>query len=281
MDDLNFYQGNTNLLKNIKEGSDGLTLQDIQLKEIRNRLAEFFNIKNIHFLLGSGTSCNAIPNMKGLFREVLKTQINKKNSIPKNEYHEEIWREFKSIHKRSRDKGNLEEILGILYSNRIYLDNYTDKERELKICAELIKSIECIIFNKINIGFDSEEAKKVLLSYQTFYQKLALRNKDLSRLNIFTTNNDLFNETALDSLNIHYINGFGGGINKFFNPALFNYSFSKRMDTSIEKYEPVENMVNLYKIHGSVNWMEDGSNSNTFFKIREISYPEKLVIQRN
>lgn len=43
------------------------------------------------------------------------------------------------------------------------------------------------------------------------------------------------------------------------------------MDTSIEKYEPVENMVNLYKIHGSVNWIEDNSNVLTFFKIREVS----------
>lgn len=276
MGDFNFYQGTTNLLKDIKEVSDLLTPQDMQLKEIQNRLVEFFNIKNIHFLFGSGTSCNAIPNMKGLFKEVLKTLINQKNSLPRNEFYEEIWREFKSIHHRSRDKGNLEEILGILYSNRTYLDNYSDKEKEFKICIELIKSIEYIIFTKINIEFDTEEAKRVLVNYQTFYQKLALRNKDLSRLNIFTTNNDLFNETALDSLNIHYLNGFGGGINKFFNPALFNYTFSKRMDTSIEKYEPVENMVNLYKIHGSINWIEDSSNINTFFKIREVSYPEKL-----
>lgn len=52
------------------------------------------------------------------------------------------------------------------------------------------------------------------------------------------------------------------------------------MDTSIEKYEPVENMVNLYKIHGSVNWIEDNSNVNTFFKIREVSYPEKLKAKK-
>ena len=62
------------------------------------------------------------------------------------------------------------------------------------------------------------------------------------------------------------MNGFGGGLNKFFNPALFNYTYSKRMDTSIEKYEPVENVVNLYKLHGSVNWIEDDSNQNTFFQ---------------
>ncbi len=53
------------------------------------------------------------------------------------------------------------------------------------------------------------------------------------------------------------------------------------MDTSIEKYEPVENMVNLYKIHGSVNWIEDNSNVNTFFKIREVSYPERLKAKKN
>ena len=136
--------------------------------------------------------------------------------------------------------------------------------------------IEDTIFRKINVDLKTSGSKVVLETYKKFYNKLALRNKDLSRLNIFTTNNDLFNETALDSLNIHYINGFGGGLNKFFNPALFNYTFSKRMDTSIEKFEPIENMVNLYKIHGSVSWIEDNSNTNTFFKIREIGFPEKL-----
>lgn len=112
--------------------------------------------------------------------------------------------------------------------------------------------------------------------------KIALRNKDLSRIRVFTTNNDLFNETALDSLNIHYINGFGGGLRKYFNPALFNYTWSKRMDTSIDKYEPVENMVYLYKIHGSINWQETEHKMNNYFNIEELSpqqlSPEKSVL---
>lgn len=48
-----------------------------------------------------------------------------------------------------------------------------------------------------------------------------MRNKDLSRIRVFTTNNDLFNETALDSLNIHYINGFSGGLRRF---SILHYS---------------------------------------------------------
>ena len=63
---MNFYQGTTDLLKDIKKEADG-DIQELQLQEIKSRLVEFFNIKNIHFLFGSGTSCNAIPNMKGLF----------------------------------------------------------------------------------------------------------------------------------------------------------------------------------------------------------------------
>jgi hypothetical protein len=47
------------------------------------------------------------------------------------------------------------------------------------------------------------------------------------------------------------------------------------MDTSIEKFEPVENMIYLYKLHGSINWIEDKESINTFFKITEINNPSK------
>jgi hypothetical protein len=47
------------------------------------------------------------------------------------------------------------------------------------------------------------------------------------------------------------------------------------MDTSIEKFEPVENMVYLYKLHGSINWIEDVENKNKFFKTKEIYEPSK------
>lgn len=42
------------------------------------------------------------------------------------------------------------------------------------------------------------------------------------------------------------------------------------MDTSIDKYEPVENMVYLYKIHGSVNWRETKDTRNNYFEIEEV-----------
>ena len=66
----------------------------------------------------------------------------------------------------------------------------------------MIDRVEKHIFTEINIRFGSEDAQEVLEYYKTFYQKLALRSKDNSRIRVFTTNNDLFNETALDALNL-------------------------------------------------------------------------------
>lgn len=258
---ITFTQGKNDLLKELDEKTDEKVISTIQ-----NKMKELFNMKNIHFLFGSGTSAVAIPTMATLFDNI-KATIDAK---PKEDL---IRIEFDDIIKRVDGK-NLEEILGILYSHRSYLYKKADAAENLKVCNDLIKTVETEIFNQINIDFKDNKAKAALDLYRRFYRKIALRNKDLSRINVFTTNNDLFNERALDSLNIHYINGFSGGLNKYFNPALFNYTFSKRMDTSIDKFEPVENMVNLYKIHGSVNWIEDDSNENTFFKIKEINSPK-------
>ena len=253
---MKFYQGTENLLVNIAS--------DKQMEFVKKRIGSFFDMKNINFLFGSGTSTPAIPKMKGLL-DAVETDLPDKSI-------------FDVVKLAKGD--NLEEILGVLYSQRAYLEGVQKEDEEecaqLKKCKDTITSIETIIFDKLNIGADDKNYSEVLECYKAFYRKMAMRNKDHSRISVFTTNNDLFNERALDSLNIHYINGFAGGLNRFFNPALFNYTMSKRMDTSIDKFEPIENLIYLYKIHGSVNWVEDeDATINNYFKIRELNEPSK------
>ena len=265
---IHFFQGKEDYLTTHHANDDN------KIEIIKNKISEFFNMKNVHFLFGSGTSCPAIPNMDGLFKRMNEEIEKESNNITK-----ENKESFKNI---ADIKGkNLEEILGVLYSKREFLKGTEPKDSGKYIeCNDLIHFIEKIIFHEINISFtdkvslntdnvNTDNVNTVLDTYKNFYQKIALRNKDLSRINIFTTNNDLFNEQALDALNIHYINGFNGGLNKYFNPAMFNYTYSKRMDTTIDRFEPVENMVYLYKIHGSINWIEDTSSNNNYFGIKE------------
>lgn len=243
---------------------------DERLDVLKKKLREFFNLKNVNFLFGSGTSYGAVSTMKELYE-----------NLKFSDDEAELEKGFRSIERKVGS--NLEECLSIMYAARSYfagIENEKEEDNEdiktnIELYNKLIRKVETHIFDSINIGFDSEDAQKVLSYYKTFYQKLALRSKDNSRIRVFTTNNDLFNETALDALNIHYINGFGGGLRKFFNPALFNYTWSKRMDTSIDKYEPAEDMVYLYKIHGSVNWRETEKLENNYFEIEEI-YPAQM-----
>ena len=268
--DITISQGTSDLLASLKSDAK----PEEKLDFVKNKIREFFNLKNINFLFGSGTSSGAIPTMDGLFKEL---KFDKKKEVDEKE-------EFECIVNKVGK--NLEATLEVMYSARTYYDGIlTDDEtveEYKKLYNRLIHRIEEYIFNSINVDMTNDASKKVLEYYKTFYQKIALRNKDLSRIRVFTTNNDLFNETALDSLNIHYINGFGGGLRKYFNPALFNYTWSKRMDTSIDKYEPVENMVYLYKIHGSINWQETEHKMNNYFNIEELSpqqvSPEKSVL---
>lgn len=254
-EEIHFLQGNEDFFKKVTAEN--------KLQVVKDKIKELFNMKNVNFLFGSGTSSPAIPIMKGLLKAIRESELTD------NEL--EL---FEKIAKVKKD--NIEEILGTLYSQKAYLDGIGDVDSDdLNLCLDLIDHIECIIYKKLTPKFEadriSEASQAVLENYKRLYSKITNRNKDLSRINIFTTNNDLFNEFALDSLNIHYINGFSGGMKKYFNPAFFNYTYSKRMDTSLDKFEPVNNMVYLYKIHGSVNWIEDNGNSNSYFNIRELS----------
>ena len=261
-------QGTSDLLASLKDK----TSVDGKLDFVKTKIKELFNLKNINFLFGSGTSSGAIPTMKGLFENL---KFDEKNEAKEQE-------EFNNIVNKVGE--NLESTLEIMYSARTYYDGIQIKDENIKSAQDLynnlINKIETYIFDSINVDMTNDKSKNVLEYYKTFYQKLALRNKDQSRIRVFTTNNDLFNETALDALNIHYINGFGGGLRKYFNSALFNYTWSKRMDTSIDKYEPVENMVYLYKIHGSINWHESDGDTNDYFNIEELS-PENLTAEKS
>lgn len=264
--ELQFFQGQSNYFEDNPINADVEDGDDKKKDAIKAKIMEFFNMKNVCFLFGSGTSCPAIPNMKSLFDAVKRELEGTTN--------ERYKRTFSQIN--SHAKGNLEEILGVLISGLSYLNGFPNKKYNnlRKSAINLINLIEKTIFDEINIKFETSKQKEVLEYYKTFYQKLALRNKDLSRICVFTTNNDLYNERAMDSLNIHYVNGFSGGITKHFNPAMFNYTYSKRMDVSIDKYEPVENMVYLYKIHGSVNWIDANDDGNNFFSIQELKHTD-------
>lgn len=242
-------------------------------------LRDQLQLKNVSFLLGSGTSSPALPLMSGLCAGVVE-EVEKDPTCLQS-------RLFSKVSAKAQ--GNLEEILGLLYARLSYyigIEKDEDETKEYDTTKSLIEKIERYILAQLNQNISDQCSEKksqkevrfisTLKVYEAFYRTLALRSKELSRLSVFTTNNDLFNETAMDNTNTMYINGFTSGLKRYFNPSLFHYTYSKRMDSAIDKYEPVDNMVYLYKLHGSVNWVEQDSVGNKFYNIVEID-PEQSV----
>lgn len=260
-DHLKFQQGQESLFGEQDSIEDGI-------EKIRSKLSDLTNIKNLHFLLGAGASSDAIPAMAPLIKKVSE-RVESADTAQELAAHPDALNhdDLKALYNSAKDVSpeNLENILGTLYSKREYLKGIgqTDSLNDF-----LIGLIESQIYSSINIDCTSAYAELSLSLYKSLYQKLALRNKDLARVNVFTTNNDLLSETALGFLNVNYNNGFSSGLSRTFNPARFSYTFSRKVDPSVEKYEPLENMVYLYKLHGSISWVE--SDDNSFFNIKEV-----------
>jgi hypothetical protein len=96
-------------------------------------------------------------------------------------------------------------------------------------------------------------------AYSDFYTSLnTILNKRKTNLiskqvNVFTTNMDLFNENALEEGGYTYNDGFSGRLNPIFGTENFNNSIRKT--SSHFEYQSELPLFNLFKLHGSVNWL--------------------------
>lgn len=267
-----FYKGNQNTLS--KE-SDFEKIKET----IKKDLSKILDTRNLSFLIGSGCSLgdNGIPTMKQLADNLFEPKADMHADLKDKVFvaeHIAILDKFKINYKNEPFRSNLETFLGTLYSYRFYLEklkeaNESDFDEDLvdlNLIIERTKDyilFECL--NEKNKGIDGN----IVDVYQQFYRKLSLRDSNLQKPNVFTTNYDLFSERAMDNLGISYTNGFSGFVERFFNPSIFNYALAEQMDISSLKWSVIDSFIYLFKIHGSVNWVEKESN-NKLFSIQEL-----------
>lgn len=293
-----FYKGNDNTLANIKgrpDDNSGESQESADLKEKTKKLQEAFlkvlDNKNLSFLLGSGCSSYKIENdgFKEVGIPVMAPIANEFYSLAAFQEPKEWLKTELSIDvEHDNFSTNLETFLSTLHSLSFYHSKTKEVVKEKKPFSDLSKEnkVEFIIkqardfllkkcLNTENTKSDDGKPcidKPLIETYKLFYRKLLSRNPTLPRLNIFTTNYDLYSERAMDLLGIHYVNGFTGGISKFFNPAIFNYALAEKMDLSQSKWSVIDNFFYLYKIHGSINWIEDDGEKK-LFRVKEIQEP--------
>lgn len=268
-----FYKGNSNVLLE----SD--TSHEARTTKIKQDLSKILETRNLSFLIGSGCSLhtNGIPTMKEMADNLFEPNEPINNKLKDKLFekaHFDILDKLKINYREEPFRSNLETFLGTLFSYKFYLEQLKMAKEESfndtidELDQIILKTKEYILYeclNEKNKGDDEE----VIDVYKQFYRKLSLRDSNLPKPNVFTTNYDLFSERALDNLGVSYTNGFSGFVERFFNPSIFNYALAEQMEISSSKWSVIDSFVYLFKIHGSVNWIERAGN-NKLFSIQEL-----------
>lgn len=280
MSTIYFYKGKEDVLTKIK-ASNGNASEEELLEKVQEAFTKVLDGKNLSFLLGCGCSSHYINQEKSdEMEEKIDIGVPTMIHLAKDFYANILSKEDKAWLKDQlkldinavRFKSNLEKFLGTLHSVYFFYETTGQAtiDEAVKVNSIITEARNFLLRKCLNEDNRRSNKDKDLVDiYESFYKKLLYRNSNLPKPNIFTTNYDLYSEIALDKLGIHYVNGFSGGIKKYFNPTIFNYALAEKMDLSQSKWSVIDNFIYLYKIHGSLNWIQD-EESTKLFRVREI-----------
>ncbi len=258
-----FYKGNRNVFEDSKFEDE-----ESKLSFIRTKLAECFDIKHLSFLLGSGCSSSVvngkevgIPTMKGLAAEFAAEAESQLTSFGFD------------LHTQNKDEilANIERYLELLFSLQLCV-----RQGSLKTGSPSAADIETAIGKAKTFLRDKclnmADENSLIELYQSFYRKLLCRDRQLPRVQIFTTNYDVLSEVAMDRSGIMYWNGFSGTIERKFNPSTYKFVVSERLDLRADHWSTIDNFILLFKLHGSLNWLRIENASVN--EIREVAVSE-------
>lgn len=227
-DNIKLYKGNKEL--------------NLTVENLRTEISQCLQIENLNFLIGAG--CSSYIDDQGT-EQAIPTMA----SLAKRFY--EKYPDFKISGKENasvRFPDNLEALLNHLIS----ISNIASETKRSQVTNK-VKIINEFIFDNVCNATQSDD---LLSLYKEFYLRIVKKTRQ-TPVNIYTTNYDIYNENALDELGFMYNNGFLGSAKRIFNPNSYNYVVVENLNLSRDVWKSVNNFINLYKIHGSINWVKE------------------------
>jgi len=217
----------------------GKIRNELSLESMKKEFTQCLQVENLNFLIGSGCS--------SLFKDGIETAIPTMNTLAKRFFDSNPEFRVQGVLLKDHFLDNLESMLDYMISVRsVNHISSIDTEIDTKL-----KLVQKFIREQVLDGMNSDE---VNILYKEFYLKILRKNRK-NPINIFTTNYDLYNERALDELGFFYNNGFTGTYERRFNPISYNYAFVENMNLNKDVWDRISNFFNIYKIHGSINWI--------------------------
>ncbi len=219
---------------------------DLATEEINRVLSDIVRAQKLIVLTGLGTSLcvrNAAgtakaPTMGDLWNAVHSEYTNDGDAK------RPTWAEVLEIARQPVGNTNIEELL----SRCKTAEGFEQGDKQTKI-QRFIADAERIIRTKVDF-LDSSEA---LLLHEAFLRKLGRRSTRRERLKLFTTNYDRCFEHAAQRAGFVVMDGFTMAQPAIFEPMHFSYDVVRR-GPNADAPDYIENLFQLYKIHGSIDW---------------------------
>lgn len=192
----------------------GKEKSETTISALQTEMAQYLQMDNLSFLIGAGCSSNiidgketGIPGMAALYDGFF--ELYPEFSVAE--------KQLKSMFDRNLER-MLEAMIAIKVANGISVVDAKIDEK--------ISFVQQYMRGKIIEGLSGCDVKEI---YKCFYTKITQRTRK-APISIFTTNYDLFNESALDDLGFPYNNGFSGTYRRKFNPTCYNYMYVENMN---------------------------------------------------
>lgn len=246
----------------MSEQQSSKTPIQIQLESLLPRLSEIFASANINFLIWSWASKPYLPTLNNIENDIntaIRLWIEEDQVKWYKEYLEKVMLPNKDIIERN-------------LSEEIYLD---EQGEEIKNKNQISRS------QKV----DFEDTMSDYINFLNTISKLIIDRKTTvlsKQVNLFTTNIDIFFETALEDLELNYNDGFIWRINPIFDLSNFKKSIIQRSNHFDNRSEiPV---FNLLKIHWSLTWKyrenEDEKNRKIYLS-SDLSHFGRALLSQN
>lgn len=158
------------------------------------------------------------------------------------------------------------ELLGDIEVALTQLANTDSGQPETKVARASLQAyfFEKVILPNIPLLEHATEAKDIIKSYARFastINRILLKRRSTllgKQANIFTTNVDIAHEVAFELLEVDVNDGFVGKLRP--RLELGEYGTLRIRQGTRYEYRSEIPVVNLFKIHGSVSWKQDGDD---------------------
>ncbi|EAF9608953.1 hypothetical protein A6C65_13905 [Listeria monocytogenes] len=214
---------------------------EIDETELVKELRKVMMTKQLNFLIGSGSSSNAIGLMSTFDKQAAEIL---KDSVSMKEQDDEIEKLLKNLNPNSTQE---------------------EKEKQLSNGLLLLKT-KTVSGSLLDDSHEKDEIiNNNLIEYSAFINAVVdLLNLSNSRqipksTNIFTTNYDLFIEKAVDLIPLTTKFTFNDGAKGYFNRTLDSSNYNQMVSYKglNDNYISEIPSITLIKPHGSVNWFKE------------------------